>query len=382
MSTLRFSSLRPLILDRIGSSACHPRFLNFSRWIRTSSHKSSPLAFAFDIDGVLIRGPDALPSAKRALTLLDGHNRFGVKIPYILLTNGGGVGEHERCRKLTKLLDVNIEPSQYIQAHTVLKSVVQKYADEPVLVLGGIGDTVRKVAEGYGFKKAYTTLDVLAWDPAVWPLHKLTDAELARTKTVDFSKTPIKAIFVFHDPRNWALDIQVACDVIMSSGIIGGPYQSPSNYGSSTGVDLVFCNPDLIWRSDFDRPRLGQGAFRDAFQAVFKSLTGTTYPHVQYGKPTKPTYDFAANVLKDRLVEIHNGQITNAPAPHVYMVGDNPESDIAGANAAGWNSVLVRTGVYDPSQGPPTHIPTREVEDVEEAVRWAIDNEFEKMGKL
>lgn len=61
---------------------------------------------------------------------------------------------------------------------------------------------------------------------------------------------------------------------------------------------------------------------------------------------------------------------------------DNPESDIAGANAAGWNSVLVRTGVYDPSQGPPTHIPTREVEDVEEAVRWAIDNEFEKMGKL
>lgn len=60
---------------------------------------------------------------------------------------------------------------------------------------------------------------------------------------------------------------------------------------------------------------------------------------------------------------------------------DNPESDIAGANAAGWNSILVRTGVYDPDQGLPTHIPTREVEDVEEAVRWAIDNEFEKRGK-
>jgi len=60
------------------------------------------------------------------------------------------------------------------------------------------------------------------------------------------------------------------------------------------------------------------------------------------------------------------------------MVGDNPESDIAGANAAGWASVLVRTGVYDPQQGPPTHVPTQEVEDVEEAVRWAIDQELKK----
>jgi len=29
-----------------------------------------------------------------------------------------------------------------------------------------------------------------------------------------------------------------------------------------------------------------------------------------------------------------------------YMIGDNPESDIAGANGVGWTSILVRTGVY------------------------------------
>ena len=40
-----------------------------------------------------------------------------------------------------------IKPTQYIQAHTVLKSVVQKYADQAVLVLGGARDNVRKVAE-------------------------------------------------------------------------------------------------------------------------------------------------------------------------------------------------------------------------------------------
>ena len=50
--------------------------------------------------------------------------------------------------------------------------------------------------------------------------------------------------------------------------------------------------------------------------------------------------------------------------------------DIAGANAAGWSSVLVHTGVYDPQQGPPAHIPTHQASDVEEAVKWAIQREL------
>lgn len=29
------------------------------------------------------------------------------------------------------------------------------------------------------------------------------------------------------------------------------------------------------------------------------------------------------------------------------MIGDNPKSDIRGANAIGWNSILVRSGVFD-----------------------------------
>lgn len=28
------------------------------------------------------------------------------------------------------------------------------------------------------------------------------------------------------------------------------------------------------------------------------------------------------------------------------MIGDNPNSDIAGANAKGWTSILVKTGVF------------------------------------
>jgi FMN phosphatase YigB (HAD superfamily) len=63
-----------------------------------------------------------------------------------------------------------------------------------------------------------------------------------------------------------------------------------------------------------------------------------------------------------------------------YFYLDNPESDIAGANGAGWGSVLVHTGVYDPRTGiPPTHVPTHQASDVAGAVQWALDREIDKL---
>jgi ribonucleotide monophosphatase NagD (HAD superfamily) len=143
-----------------------------------------------------------------------------------------------------------------------------------------------------------------------------------------------RAAFVFHDPRDWALDTQVLLDVLRARGVVGAPYQ-PHPMGAE-GVELVFCNPDLLWRSEFERPRLGQGAFKTAFQAIYKvrrhpcaqitcltrqvqELTGYEYPYVQYGKPTKAAYQFAERVLRDRLAEIAQAPIEQTP--NVYMVG-------------------------------------------------------------
>ena len=55
-------------------------------------------------------------------------------------------------------------------------------------------------------------------------------------------------------------------DVIQSRGMV----DRTRPVDGDTPVELIFCNPDLLWRSEFPRPRLGQGAFREAFQAVFK----------------------------------------------------------------------------------------------------------------
>lgn len=63
--------------------------------------------------------------------------------------------------------------------------------------------------------------------------------------------------------------MQVLCDVIQSGGVIGNPYLSPQEQLKKP-IEVVFCNPDLLWRGGFERPRLGQGAFKEAFLAIYK----------------------------------------------------------------------------------------------------------------
>lgn len=339
-----------------------------------TQRRRSPLAFAFDIDGVLIHGPSVLPEAKRALAILNGENKQGIKIPYIMMTNAGGSTEADRVARLSAELGIPIRANQMVQSHTVLRSLAHKYAEEPVLVLGGINDSVRKVAEGYGFKKAYTALDVHASNPSVFPFHRMTPEELTAAKPFPLPNTAFRAVFVFCDSRNWGLDIQVMIDVLRAEdGVIGAPYRAKDD---PPVVELVFCNPDLLWRNEFPRHRFGQGVFKESFQAVHKLMTGETYPYKQFGKPMPETYDFAKELLLAHATELGGPQEPGAPEMSVYMVGDNPDSDIAGANAANWSSILVHTGVYDPTLGlPPSSKPTIELQNVEEAVKWAVKRE-------
>lgn len=44
-------------------------------------------AFAFDIDGVLLKGGHVIPEAIEAMKWLNGENPDGIKVPYIFVTN-------------------------------------------------------------------------------------------------------------------------------------------------------------------------------------------------------------------------------------------------------------------------------------------------------
>ena len=70
------------------------------------------------------------------------------------------------------------------------------------------------------------------------------------------------------------------------------------------------------------------------------------------GKPNKPAYEIAAKKIQAQLDElaekVPGGEKKQHQLQHVYAVGDNPKSDVRGANNAGdiWKSILVCTGVY------------------------------------
>ncbi|KAI9932970.1 hypothetical protein ASPWEDRAFT_33979 [Aspergillus wentii DTO 134E9] len=300
------------------------------------------MAFAFDIDGVLAHGNEPIPQAIEALKMLNGDNELGIKIPYILLTNGGGKTESARCQQLSEILECPISTDQFIQSHTPMQALSEYY--ETVLVLGGEGQKVREVAENYGFKNVVHPKDILAWDRTISPFGFFTEEDRAEAKPRDFSKVKFDAILVFTDSRDYQTDFQLIIDLLLAED---GQLLTRAKDPLANRIPLYFSQGDLVYPTDHKGPtRLTLGAFRIALEAQYKTLTGVDMERVIYGKPERATYTYADEVMKSWMEEIHN---ENRLPENIYMVGDNPASDIVGGNMYGWNTCLVRTGVF---QGP------------------------------
>ena len=112
--------------------------------------------------------------------------------PYIFLTNGGGKTEAERCIDLSRQLDIEVSPAQFICGHTPMREMVEKY--ETVLVVGGEGEKCRQVAESYGFRDVITPGDIIKDNEATTPFRKLTTEEQANSRKRDYGNTKIEAI--------------------------------------------------------------------------------------------------------------------------------------------------------------------------------------------
>lgn len=53
---------------------------------------------------------------------------------------------------------------------------------------------------------------------------------LLSPKVEDFSKIAFEAVVVVHDPRDWALDIQITCDVLRArDNTVGGLFRKDLN---------------------------------------------------------------------------------------------------------------------------------------------------------
>ena len=334
-------------------------------------------AFAFDIDGVLIRGGKPIPQAIEAMQVLNGKNQYGIKIPYIFVTNGGGKTEQERCLQLSEQMEIEVSPGQFICGHTPMREMAEKYGT--VLVVGGDGEKCREVAEGYGFKDVVTPGDIIKDNPDTTPFRKLTELETGSSKVRNYGQIKIEAIFVFADSRDWAGDQQIILDLLTSKG----GYIGTRSETFDEGPPVFFSHNDIIWSASHEHTRLGMGALRLSIEAMYKAVAGKALITTAFGKPQVGTFQFATRLLQQWRKDT---QGIDAPPETVYFVGDTPESDIRGTNEfneqseAQWYSILVRTGVYQ-SGTKPNFPPAATVDNVLDAVNHGIEREHKKSLK-
>ncbi|KAF2085024.1 HAD-superfamily hydrolase [Saccharata proteae CBS 121410] len=329
------------------------------------------MAFVFDIDGVLVHGDRLIPEGQRTLEILNGDNELGIKIPHIFLTNGSGKPEQARVDQLSKILHNPISTDQFIQSHTPMRALAEYY--KTVLVVGGEGYRCREVAEQYGFKDIVVPNDVVAWDPTIAPYRVFTPEERASSRPRDFSKVNIEAIMVFSDSRDYATDMQIIMDLLRSEN---GKFGTIAKDPVAQRIPIYFSQGDLLCPTEHPIPRMSQGAFRIGLEAMYRALTGVDLERVVYGKPELATYKYADEVMTSWMEQIHNEE--KLPK-NIYMVGDNPASDIIGGNMYGWNTCLVRTGVFQGGENDEENPASFGVfPNVLEAVQTAIRKELGK----
>ncbi|KAI9719532.1 MAG: hypothetical protein M1828_006161 [Chrysothrix sp. TS-e1954] len=312
------------------------------RHLQTSSKPSkiADFAFVFDIDGVLVRGSKSLPRAAKTLASLRRQ-----RVPFLLLTNGGGYDEERRAEKLTEEIGFQLHADDIVQSHTPFEAM-SEYKSKRVLVVGGEHNNCKEVARKYGYKNVVTPSDIYAQHPEIWPFSNVLlpyhqEHALPLTSRITSTPTPdnlkIDAIFVYNDPRDWGLDMSLIVDCLLShQGYLGT--LSPQNnndilpnrgYQQDGQPPLFFSNPDMWFASTFSLPRLGQGGFQAALDGLWSGITGGLATGVKLqktiiGKPYRETYGFAERKLDERRRSSCSGQGTLPPLKHVVMVGDNP----------------------------------------------------------
>lgn len=336
----------------------------------------SSFGIAFDIDGVLIRGKTPIGGSPAALKKLYDHSGY-LRIPYVFLTNGGGVRESKRAVELSELFGVKVLPSQVLHGHSPFRQLINRFENDFIVAVGK-GEPAAVMSD-YGFKNVISMDDYALCFDDIDPLapHKKWTVERVSEQSISIERRNyvrsqnVRAVFIVSDSVDWGRDIQVLCDILRAGGLPGGePGCQPH---------LYFAHDDLKYQGAFPTERFGMGAFRIALQSVFNSI----HPHpLQYsavGKPNPVAFKNAETVLR----QLHNLVLGSqdfggiSPFKTLYMIGDNPSVDIKGAKLAGhpWFSILTRTGVFRGRANDNEFPADMVVDTVEEAVNFILEKE-------
>ncbi|KAK4206633.1 Haloacid dehalogenase-like hydrolase-domain-containing protein [Rhypophila decipiens] len=287
------------------------------------------------IDGVLLRGPDPIHGALANETLDWLAKR---KIPFVMLTNGGGKTEQARVEILNSKLGTNLTTDNIIQSHTPFGALVdgpEKLRNKTILVtvptmrphaksctswcsspqstaVGSISDLSSFCS--YGYRSVVTPGDIYKAEPQIFtfvkdeekhfydhlpPLPKPVYKNRTFNADTDFSDyLKIDAIFILNDVRDWALDYQIISDLLVShQGYLGTTSQkNEKHHWQQDGQPkLYFSNADLTWGATWHMPRYGQGSTKASLQGLWREHTKgeAGLDSYTYGKPTELAYQYA-----------------------------------------------------------------------------------------
>ncbi|XP_049738093.1 haloacid dehalogenase-like hydrolase domain-containing 5 isoform X1 [Elephas maximus indicus] len=376
----------------------------------------SPPTFGFllDIDGVLVRGHRVIPAALEAFRRLV-NSQGQVRVPVVFVTNAGNILQHGKAQELSSLFGFKVDPDQVILSHSPLKLFSQFHGKR--MLVSGQGPLVEN-ARALGFRNV-VTVDELRM---AFPVLDMVDLE-RRPKTTPLLRNDfpaIEGVLLLGEPVRWETSLQLIMDVLLSNGNPGtGLATAPYPH-----LPVLASNMDLLWMAEAKMPRFGHGTFLLCLETIYQKVTGQELRYEGLtGKPSILTYQYAEDLIGQQAER----RGWAAPIQKLYAVGDNPMSDVYGANlfhqylqmakregtgelgACGLKkqrpsatqscaSILVCTGVYrpkdpetvEPAQGreePPFHghrdfsfspglmEPSHIVNDVDEAVQLVFRKE-------
>nr|XP_002127458.1 haloacid dehalogenase-like hydrolase domain-containing 5 [Ciona intestinalis] len=284
------------------------------------SPKKPKFGIMFDIDGVLLRGKTPIPGAAEALKALMNEDETEYEVPAVFCTNGFGLRE-VKAATLSDKLGVKVNPDQIVMSQTPLE-MFHEFHDKWCLVSGPEHDGgSKKVAESLGFTKIITIEDLreaypyLDWvDRTRWPNQQMED---------DDSFPTIEAIVMLGEPIRWETNLQLIIDVLVTQG---KPNQPPCIEGPQLPVLAV--NMDLQWMAKANIPRFGHGAFLVCLENLYKKICGRDLEYTALiGKPSEITYEYSQKLIEEIATGLNMPELDT-----VYAIGDNPLTDIYGAN--------------------------------------------------
>ncbi|KAJ0050403.1 hypothetical protein NL108_018594, partial [Boleophthalmus pectinirostris] len=209
-----------------------------------------------------------------------------------------------------------VRPEQVVLSYSPL--TMMKSLHHKVVLVSGQGP-IRDIAHRLGFDKIVTIDDVRKHCP-------LLDAVAHDPRPAQgffCSRSLVKGVLLFGEPTHWESHLQIMIDVILTNGSPGSAHLPP---GSAPQLPIIVCNPDLLWKSPAPSPRFGHGVFVLCLESVFKRLTGAELQiEALLGKPSLLTYRYAEHLLTSQMT-------SSARLRTIYAIGDNPLTDVYGAN--------------------------------------------------